>query len=123
MMSEHNEEQQYNDDVRYLAQDIQAWAKENDYPDREQVMDCIHEFIDGCTRVSYTWKAKMCVACSPNAGAYFEQFGNYGAVDGDSINWSRLAYCAFEADVIEFLNDDGFDVHDDRPGYVEPEDN
>ena len=119
-MSERNEEQKYNDDVRDMAEKIREWAKENDYPGREQVLEHVHESIDGCARVIYTWKAKMCVVYSKNESAYFDNFGSEGAMSNDGIEWSKLAYCAFEADVMESLIDDDFDVNADRPGYVEP---
>ena len=121
MTTKRSEEQQYQDDVRDMAEQIREWAKENDYPDREQVLEYMHESIDGCGRVIYTWKAKMCMVYSKNDGAYFDNFGSEGAISDGGIEWSKLAYCAFEADVIEELDSDGFDVNDDRPGYVEPE--
>ena len=122
MSDNRNIEAEYRDDVRDMAQDIQDWAKENDYPDRGAVMEYMHESIDGCGRVIYTQRAKECVMVSQNDDAYFTQFGGEGASDGDGIKWSLLAYCAFEADVIEELDSREFDLNADRPGYVEPDD-
>ena len=122
-MSDHrNIEAEYRDDVRDMAQQIQDWAKDNDYPDCDRVMKYMHESLDGCGRVIYTQRAKECVMMSRNYDAYFTEFGGEGASDGDGIKWSLLAYCAFEADVIEELDSREFDLNADRPGYAEPDD-
>lgn len=120
-MTKKNEEREYWQDVKDMADSIMEYAKDEGYPDREAILEHIHESIDGCGRVIYTWKAKMCVIYSENDGAYFDNFGSEGAVSDGGIEWSKLAYCAFEADVMEELSDREFDVNADRPGYVEPE--
>ena len=120
-MSNRNEEQEYWQDVTDMADSIMDYAKDEGYPDREAILDHIHESIDGCARVIYTWKAKMCVVYSKHDDAYFTEYGGEGAADESGINWSKLAYAAFEADVMEDLADRDFDVNADRPGYVEPE--
>ena len=121
-MSKKNAEQEYWDDVKDMAEQIEDWAKENDWPDREAVMDYMHESIDGCGRIIYTASAKECVMISPNEGAYVENFGSDGLTDKHgNINWSAMAYAALEADVLEELSSREFDINADRPGYVEPE--
>ena len=115
-------EQEYRQDVADMAESIQDYAKEQDYPDREDILEYLHESIDGCARVIYTASAKECVLFSRNDGAYFSEFGGDGASDGDGIKWSLLAYCAFRADVLDELDQRGFDVNAERPGYVEPDD-
>lgn len=78
-------------------------------PLREWLIEHVHETIDGSQRVIYTWEAQKCVLFSDNDGAYAENFGTDGMVEDGMINWSRLAYAAFEADVIEELTADVFD--------------
>lgn len=114
-------DQEYRRDVQDMADSIMEYAKDNDCPSREDVLDHIHEFIDGCARVIYTQKAKECVMVSRNDDAYFTEMGGEGASDGDGIKWNLLAFSAFQADVMEELDSRDFDVNADRPGYVEPE--
>lgn len=88
-MSERNEEQKYNDDVRDMAASISEWAKENGYPDRGRVLEYIHESINGCARVLYTWKAKMCMVYSNNDDAYCTPFGAKIAADEATVSSGR----------------------------------
>lgn len=91
---------------------------------REWFLDYLHESIDGCARVIYTAQAKECVCESRNSGAYAENYGAEGMTKDGDINWSALAYAAFEADVLEEIDGMGgtFDVNDDNLGFKEPED-
>lgn len=99
MTHEKDEQRDYLDDVQSTAQGFIDDCKSGQYT--SEVSDALHELIDGSARVIYTWKAKMCVIYSDNDGAYFDEFGAEGAVDRDGFQWSRLAYCAFLADVRE----------------------
>ena len=121
-MSKQSPEQSYWQDVTDMADQVEEYAKENDWPDREAIFDYMHDSIDGCGRIIYTQNAKECLVFSRNDGAYVDQFGKEGVTDGQgNLNWSALAYAAFEADVFEELSSRGFDLNADRPGYVEPE--
>ena len=109
----------YRQDVEEMAASILEECREEynngtkGEPLREWLLDHIHESIDGCARVIYTAQAKECVCESDNDGAYAENFGPEGMVTDGCINWSALAYAAFEADVIEELtNRLDFDVND-----------
>lgn len=109
MSEERNEQAQYWDDVRGIAADVKGEIENGNLADWEAVTDYVHESVDGSARVIYTWKAKMAVIHSDNPDAYFDTFGEEGAVKDGTINWSALAYCAVEADVWEQLSAEGID--------------
>lgn len=110
----------YNNDVRDLAESIKGELDERiaDGEEgealREWLIEHIDETIDGCARVIYTGKAQEALLFSSNDGAYADEFGPEGMVEGDCIMWSRLAYAAVRADVLEQLESDGVDVN--NPG-------
>ncbi len=80
-----------------------ADALGDDITDSEDADTWIHETIDGSQRVMYTYQAQQCLLYSDNDGAYGEDFGGDGMVEDGCIMWSRLAFCAFRADVLEDL--------------------
>lgn len=82
---------------------------------REWLLEHIHESIDGCQRIIYTRQAQECLIYSDNDGAYIENFGTDGVVSDGCINWSALAFSAFEQDVIEQLDANGVDVNNPGP--------
>ena len=113
----------YRQDVRETAESIISELSDqykngvSGEPLREWLLEHIHETIDGSQRVIYTYLAQECLMESSNDNAYFEDFGtDGGAVTKDGINWSLLAYCAFEHDVIEGLERLGCDVN--NPGAM-----
>lgn len=115
----------YRQDVRDTAQSIIDECK-GQYKDgvrgeplREWLLEHIHETIDGSPRVIYTYLAQECLMESSNDSAYFENFGSEGAVSKDGINWGALAYCAFEADVIEEMGILDFDVNNPGAGFTD----
>jgi len=79
---------------------------------RNWLMERIDQTIDGSGRVIYTFEAQKGLLCTDNGGAYFDEFGEEGAMDADGINWSRLMYAAYRMDVIEQLESIGVDVND-----------
>ena len=113
--------QEYWDDVREKAASIECELNsriddgENGETLREWLIDHIDESIDSAARIIYTRQAQECVMYSDNDGAYFDEFGDEGAVEDGAINWSRLAYSAFRADVLEQLNSIGIDVNNPGP--------
>jgi len=113
--------QDYYQDVRDTAESIKAELldriKEQECGDslREWLQEHIHETIDGSSRVIYTQSAMLGMFASDNDGAYFDQFGDEGAVEDGSVNWSRLCFSAFETDVIEQLGSIGVDVNEPLP--------
>jgi hypothetical protein len=89
---------------------------------REWLIEHIDESIDGCGRVIYTYKAQQCLLFSRNDSAYGDEFGPEGMVEDGCICWSRLAYAAFRADVLEQLENDGVDVNQPWPKCTDCDD-
>ena len=114
-------EQDYWEDVRNMAQsiadEIESRANDGELGEtlREWLQEHIHESIDGSARIIYTRQAQECLIYSSNDGAYFEEFGDEGAVSDGCINWSAIAFSAFERDVIEQLDAIGVDVNEPGP--------
>lgn len=88
-------------------------------PLREWLAEHIDETIDGCARVIYTRQAQLGVLCSDNDGAYFEEFGDEGAVADGAIDWSKLCYAAMHQDVIEELERIEVDANNPVPPCVQ----
>jgi hypothetical protein len=113
--------QDYYQDVRDTAESIKAELegqlkdKECGETLREWLLEHIHETIDGSSRVIYTQSAMLGLFASDNDGAYFDQFGEDGAVTDGCINWSALCFSAFEADVQKHLDAIGVDVNSPVP--------
>lgn len=61
----------------------------------------VHESVDGSAWVIYTGRAIDVLRFSSNDGAYFDSFGDEGAVDSSGVQWSQLAFCAMEVDIEE----------------------
>lgn len=118
--------QDYYEDVNstagYIKDELDSRLKDGERGNglREWLLEHIHETIDSAGRVIYTAKAQECLLFSDNDGAYFDEFGSDGVVEDGVIQWSRLAYAAFQADVQKSLSDDGVDLNDpDNDDYLE----
>jgi hypothetical protein len=98
-------EREYRDTVQGIVEDLKRAIKDKEIEDSDGVHDWLHDTIDGHHDVIYTACAQEIVRQSRNDGAYFDQFGDEGAVKDGAINWSALAYCALEADVMEEIGD------------------
>jgi hypothetical protein len=107
--------QDYFDDVRGVAEDLKERLAEGEFSDRDDFTQAIDEAVDGHGRIVYTGQALECLRYSENDGAYADEFGEDGIVEGGSIMWSRLAYSAFRANIIERLESLGIDVNDPIP--------
>ncbi len=107
------EERTYTDDVADVVSAFKLAVETGDITDTESADEWLHQTIDGHGRVIYTASAKECLYESANDGAYFEDFGSEGAVKDGVLNWSSLAFCAFQRDVLEALSDDGIELHDE----------
>lgn len=84
--------------------------------DREQLLDRLHEECDGAQRVIYTHQALECLLYSPNDDAMQAELGSIeGAVQGDTIDWSALAYWAFLADVLAHIEAEGINPNSPFP--------
>jgi hypothetical protein len=99
----------YYSDVRSSAESIKEAIADGEITNEDEFHTRIHEECDGAARVIYTAQAQEAILLSDNADAYVDSFGSEGIVSGDSINWSALAYSAFEADIREQLSADGVD--------------
>ena len=93
----------YHATVEGIVEDLKRAIADKEITSEEEAHDWLHETIDGHHDVIYTSCAMEVVRQSRNDGAYFEQFGDEGAVKDGAINWSALAYCALEADVQEAI--------------------
>jgi hypothetical protein len=102
----------YYDDVRGAADDLVRRLKDGEFADRDDFDQALHEQVDGHARVIYTGQAIECLLYSDNDGAYVEEFGSECIVEDGCIMWSRLAFAAFRADVVEHLDAIGVDVND-----------
>jgi hypothetical protein len=85
----------YWDDVRGLAESIEAEIATGEITCQDDLQERLHEDCDGAARVIYTHQAKLCLVFSDNDDAYEQEYG------GEMPNWSQLAYCAFFRDVQE----------------------
>lgn len=110
----------YYRDVRSVAEDIRDAVKDGEITDRDGFETRLHEECDGNQRVIYTSNAQECILLSDNSSAYVDSFGEEGIVSNGDINWSALAYSAFEADVREQLDAEGVDP--DTIGQEDEED-
>ena len=90
----------YWNQVESIARDVTSEAR----ADGDDLYDRLHETIDGHEWVIYTYKAQQIIAHSQNDGA-IEELGIECAITDGCLNWSAIAYCAFEADVREQLGD------------------
>jgi hypothetical protein len=95
----------YWSDVKLYADEIREEIASGEITDAEDAYEHLDERVDGAYRVIYTHAAMETVMWSDHDGAYFEEFGPEGAADGDQIEWSRLAYAAFRADILDNLGD------------------
>lgn len=116
-------ERDYWSDVRGVAEDFVRAAIDGEFEeDEEDARTWLHETIDSHRRVFVTALAQECLRFSPNDGAHFEQFGADGAVSDGGIEWSRLAFSAFEADVLEEIETHGVDPFDSSTWHEEDDD-
>jgi hypothetical protein len=99
------EQRAYYATVRDIVEDLKRAIKDGDVTDEDGATDWLHETIDGHHDVIYTSCAQDIVRISSNSGAYVENFGPEGMVKDGDIQWSLLAYCALEADVLEEIGD------------------
>ncbi len=99
----------YMNDVRGVAKDLARQMKEGEVDD---FSDALHQAVDGTQRVIYTHQAKLAVVFSPNADAFFEEFGEEGACTRDGIAWERIAFVAMQRDVEKELDVRSVDVND-----------
>lgn len=101
----------YWSDVKDTAEDVLKQAQEefstaNGFDldsAREWTEDRLWESVDGSSRVIYTREAMDTLRWSENDGYTLEEWGADGVVTDGCIDWSKLAFGAFYADVGEHL--------------------
>jgi hypothetical protein len=109
----------YYNDVRDVAEEFCKMWRGGEFDDNDSAMTWLHETIDGHGRVIYTAQAMDCLRYSGNDGAFIDSFGTDGLVKDGCINWSAMAYAAFEADILERINaEDDVDTSEDPPGKL-----
>jgi len=99
---------EYYDSVRSYADDIIQCLKDGEFGDeeddaRESIQERLSETADSSQWVIYALKTMDVLRYSDNDSAYVDEYGSEGIVEDGNINWSRLAYAAFEADISEIV--------------------
>jgi hypothetical protein len=100
-------EREYYETVTGIVDDLKRAIHDGDVTDEDGAIEWLEQTIDGHHDVIYTSCAQDILRHSRNDGAYFDDFGDEGAVSDGGIEWSKLAYCALRADVLERINDLG----------------
>jgi hypothetical protein len=101
----------YRQDVAEVAQELAEAVSSGEVENREELDQRLWETVDGHQRVIYTNQAIETLRYSNNDGYSIDNFGVDGVVENGAINWSRLAFGAFYADIIE---------HSDAPNWNSP---
>lgn len=114
---------EYHATVAGIVEDLKRATADGEITDRDAAMEWIEQTIDGHHDVIYTACAQEILRQSRNDGAYFDDFGSEGAITDGGIEYSKLAYCALRADVLEAIADlDAWFTCDTCNGDVTPED-
>jgi hypothetical protein len=96
--------------VRSMAKEGADKARAGEFSDREELIEWVHESVDGSYWVIYTHANLDVLRYSDNDSAYSDNFGAEGMTDkSGNINWAALAYAAMEQDVMEALSAEGID--------------
>lgn len=88
----------YYQDVRDLADSIKADVRAGDIDNEEQLDERVHEDVDGCQRVIYTFQAKLGMLVTDNEDAW-EEFGF------ENPTVEQKMFCAMKQDVMEYIGD------------------
>lgn len=79
-----------------------AAAREESFESLEELGEWLSETVDGHQRVIYTGLAIETLLFSDNEDSYVDVYGaELPTLDGEALNWSAIAYFAFEADIVE----------------------
>ena len=99
--------QSYYNEVREWAEDYDKRIAKGEWSDREEFIEALEQDVDSAARVIYTFQARVGLLCSRNEDAYFEEFGDSeGVCTKDGIEYSKLMYFAFCADIFEHMESD-----------------
>ncbi len=92
----------YYSDVLSMAKDLASRMKSGEV---EDFGDALHDDVDGCARVIYTYQAKLGLLASDNEDAAEEE----GA---DATSPEARMYYALQADIRDTLDSRGVDMND-----------
>lgn len=98
-------EREYRETVRGIVDDLKHEITQRTITNTDEATEWIDQTVDGHHDVIYTYAAQEVLRQSRNDGAYFDDFGTEGAITDGGIEWSKLAYCALRADVLEEIGD------------------
>lgn len=116
-------ERDYHATVQDIITDLKRAVADGEVTDRDGAIEWLEQTIDGHHDVIYTSCAQEIIRQSRNDSAYFDE-GFYSDGDfKDGIEWSKLAYMALRADVLEAIGDlDEWFKCSDCNGDVTPDD-
>lgn len=100
--------------VRETAEDIKMRIVQQEITDRDALTEAIDEAADSSHRATYTYAHFQCLRYSEHDRAYVDEFGGEGVVKDGAVNWGALAYAAFRADVIDWLESINVDVNNNE---------
>jgi len=114
------EQHEYWKEIENLGKEVIQECQSGDWSTgeqcREAMLDWIHETLDSHHSVIYTGEAMDVLRHSRNDSAMIDNFGSDGVMKDGQLNWSAMAYCAMEEDLMEWLHQaDDFDVNDPNP--------
>lgn len=98
---------EYFDTVRGIVADLERAIKDKEVTTEDEAQDWLHETVDGCQDVIYTYRAQQVLLHSDNSDAYSSEYGEEGIIENGQIQWSRMAYAALMADVRDAIGDMG----------------
>ena len=103
----HDLRAQYRQSVQDMAEECVRLVREDDY----ELGDAVHYYVDDCEWVIYTFKNHIVLLESNNSHAV-EEMG-FGEIKDLSQMLMIAAYCAVEADVLEYIEENNLLGGDD----------
>ncbi len=103
-------EKDYQADVDNVASELAARIEEGEVRD---VSDALHEAVGGTQRVIYNHEALAGLLASRNDRAIEEAVADAG--EGEVPEWSTMMYHTMRQDVVERLEQMGYDLNDPQP--------
>lgn len=100
----------YYADVRDVVADALDAVASGEVTDADALDTWLHETIDGCQRVIYTWQARLGLLASDNEDAYQDETGETPPDPSVAMYW------AMRADVRDAMPDIDWEADDDAEG-------
>ena len=95
---------EYWQDVRECAADFVEQFQKGEFKDEEDYREQLEQYVDGSSRVIYTYWARLGLLATHSEGAYEEQTGEEPT--GDSARISKQMYYAYLADIQNAIGSD-----------------